>query len=226
MVVVQADLQKDSFLAAFDVGTGRELWRTPRNEAPTFSTPAGIGAQIVVNGWKEIAGYDAKTGKRLWQMEGAGDIPVPTPVSAGGLIVLTSAHGGGRPIYALRPDGTQVWSQDRAGNYMQTPLLEGGLGYFCFDNGVLTVFQLRTGERVYQQRLGGGSSGFSSSPVAAAGHLYITNEEGRTYVVALGLRYNLLAENELGETVMATPAIVDGVVYIRGRKHLFAIGAN
>ena len=226
MVIVQADVQKDSFLAAFDVGTGRELWRTPRKEAPTFSTPTAIGTQIVVNGWKEIAGYDSRTGKRLWQMEGAGDIPVPTPVSADGLIVLTSAHGGGRPIYALRPDGTRAWSQERAGNYMQTPVLDGGLGYFCFDNGVLTVFQLRTGEQVYQQRLGGGGSGFSSSPVAAAGRLYITNEEGRTYVLALGARHNLLAENELGEAVMATPAIVDGVLYIRGRKHLFAIGAR
>lgn len=225
-VIFQADVQKNSFLAAFDVRTGKELWRTPRNDAPTFSTPTAVGSQIVVNGWKEIAAYEAKTGKRLWQMEGAGDIPVPTPVSAGGLIVLTSAHGGGRPIYALRPDGSMAWTQDRAGNYMQTPLLFGGLGYFCFDNGVLSVFQLNTGERVYQQRLGGGNSGFSSSPVAAAGRLYITNEEGHTYVLALGPEYKLLAENELGETVMATPAVVDGVLYIRGRNHLFAIGAR
>jgi outer membrane protein assembly factor BamB len=91
---------------------------------------------------------------------------------------------------------------------------------------VLSVFQLNTGERVYQQRLGGGNSGFSSSPVAAAGRLYITNEEGHTYVLALGPEYKLLAENELGETVMATPAVVDGVLYIRGRNHLFAIGAR
>jgi outer membrane protein assembly factor BamB len=109
---------------------------------------------------------------------------------------------------------------------MQTPLLHGGLGYFCFDNGVLSVFRLKSGERVYQQRLGGGTSGFSSSPVAAAGRLYITSEEGSTYVLALGPNYKLLAENELGETVMATPAIADGVLYIRGRKHLFAIGAR
>jgi len=90
----------------------------------------------------------------------------------------------------------------------------------------LSVYQMATGERLYQQRLGGGSSGFTSSPVAAGGHFYITNEDGHSYVLALGPEYKLLAENELGETVMATPAISDGVLYIRGAKHLFAVGAK
>jgi outer membrane protein assembly factor BamB len=107
---------------------------------------------------------------------------------------------------------------------MQTPLLTGGLGYFCHDTGVLSVYRLATGERVYQERLGAGKSGFTSSPVAAAGRLYVTNEEGHSFVLALGPEYKLLAENELGETVMATPAVSDGVLFIRGRKHLFAIG--
>ena len=119
-----------------------------------------------------------------------------------------------------------AWTQPRAGNYMQTPLLHGGLGYFCYDNGVLSVYQLSTGERLYQQRLGAGSSGFSSSPVMAGDHLYVTNEEGHTYVLAPGREYKLLAQNEVGETVMATPAIADGVLYIRARKHLFAVGAK
>jgi len=116
-----------------------------------------------------------------------------------------------------------AWKQDRAGNYLQTPLLEGGLGYFCMDTGVLSVFQLATGEKLYQQRLGDGKTGFTSSPVAAGDRLYITNEEGHTFVLALGREYKSLAENDLGETVMATPAIADGVLYIRGGKHLFAI---
>ena len=77
---------------------------------------------------------------------------------------------------------------------------------------------------MYQQRLGGGTSGFTSSPVAAGDHLYITNEEGHTFVLAPGREYKLLGENELGETVMSTPAIANGVIYIRGRKQLFAIG--
>jgi len=242
-VVVQADVQKNSFVAALDLATGKELWRTSRADVPTFGTPAvlpytGAGAskwQVVVNGWKEIAGYDLANGKELWKMKGGGDIPVPTPVFLDDMIVITNAHGSERPIFAIRTDAAGelakdskaiAWNQQRAGNYMQTPLLLGGLGYFCFDNGVLTVFQLSSGEKVYQERLGGGTSGFSSSPVAAGDHLYVTNEEGHTYVLAPGREYKLLAQNEIGETVMATPAISDGVLYIRARKHLFAVGAK
>jgi outer membrane protein assembly factor BamB len=238
-VIVQADVQQNSFLAAFDGASGKELWRTSRADVPTFGTPAvaphgRAGKQVVVNGWKHIAGYDLNTGNELWRLKGGGDIPVPTPVTAGDLILITNAHGGMRPIYAVRADasgditGTDsiVWKQDRSGNYMQTPLVDNGLGYFCFDNGVLTVFDVKSGERIYQQRLGSGNSGFTSSPVAADGKLYVTNEEGKTMVLALGREYRLLAENELGETVMATPAISSGVLYVRGRNHLFAIGSR
>jgi outer membrane protein assembly factor BamB len=229
VVVVQADVQKDSFLAAFHADTGKELWRTPRADVPTFGSPAvlphaGGGAQVVVNGWKHIGGYDFKTGRELWKMEGTGDIPVPTPVFGSDRIVVTSAHGGGRPVYALRTDGSVAWSRDRLGNYMQTPLLLDGIGYFCYDNGVLTALQLSTGEQLYQQRLGGGTTGFTSSAVAADGRLYITSEDGRTHVVAAGGAFKLLGTNELGEPVMASAAIVDGVLLLRGQRHLFAIG--
>jgi outer membrane protein assembly factor BamB len=230
MVLVQADVQKGSFLAALDLESGKELWRTPRNDVPTFSSPAVVPhregrMQVVLNGWKHIGGYDLKTGRELWKMAGTGDIPVPTPVSANGLVVITSAHGGGRPVYAVRPQtGEVAWKLDRAGNYMQTPLLHEGLGYFCYDNGVLSVYQLATGERVYQQRLGAGSAGFTSSPVAAAGRLYITDETGHSFVLKLGSEFQSLGENELGEAVMASPAISRGVLYLRGRYHLFAIG--
>jgi outer membrane protein assembly factor BamB len=239
VVIIQADVQKNSFVGAFDIATGKELWRTPRTDVPTFGTPAVApytaggtkNWQVVVNGWKQIAGYDLKTGKELWTMKGGGDIPVPTPVYQDGLILITNAHGQGRPIYAIRTDAAGevtkekgiAWMQERAGNYMQTPLLADGLGYFCMDTGVLSVFQLATGEKLYQQRLGAGTAGFTSSPVAADGRLYITNEEGHSFVLALGKEYKPLAENDLGETVMATPAISDGVLYIRGGKHLFAI---
>jgi outer membrane protein assembly factor BamB len=242
-VIIQADVQKNSFLAALDVRTGRELWRTARSDVPTFGTPAVVpytaggvkGWQVVVNGWKHIGGYDLKTGKELWTLAGGGDIPVPTPVFADGLVVITSAHGQSRPIYAIRTDAAGeltdkhsaiAWTQERAGNYMQTPLLAGGLGYFCFDTGVLTVYQLATGEKLYQQRLGGGSSGFSSSPVTAGNQVYIIDEDGHGFVLAPGREYKLLAENDIGETVMATPAISGGVLYVRGGKHLFAIGGR
>ena len=237
-LLVQADVQKNSFLAAFDVSTGKEIWRTPRADVPTWGTPAVAphGAdrlQVVVNGFRQIGGYDFNSGAELWRLRGGGDIPVPTPVSSDGLVVITNAHGGSRPIYAVKSDARGditgnrqfiAWSEERAGNYMQTPLLYGGLGYFCFDNGVLSVYELASGRRLYQQRLGSGNAGFSSSPVAADGLLYITNEEGHTYVLALGREYKLLAENDLGETVMATPAISAGMLLVRGRSQLYAIG--
>jgi len=239
-VIIQADVQKDSFVAAFDVKTGKELWKTARQEAPTFSTPAvapygepgSKKKQVVLNGWKHIGGYDLETGKELWRLVGGGDIPVPTPVMGSGLIFITNAHGSERPIYAIRPTAQgditgskehMAWVQERAGNYMQTPLVADGLAYFCFDNGVLTVYDAANGERYYQKRLGGGTTGFSGSPVAAAGKLYITSEDGVTHVIAMGREYKEIGKNELGETAMATPAIADGVLYIRGRQHLFAI---
>jgi outer membrane protein assembly factor BamB len=240
VVIIQADVQKNSFVGAFDADSGKELWRTPRNDVPTFGTPAVVpyangGLQVVVNGWHHIAGYEFKTGKELWMLKGGGDIPVPTPVFADGLVVITNAHGQARPIYAIRTDASGditgnkdaiAWTIDKAGNYMQTPLLDKGLGYFCADNGILTVYQLKTGEKLYQQRLGGGTSGFTSSAVSATDRVYFTNEDGHTYVLAKGGEYKVLGENDLGETVMASPAISGDVLYLRGRKHLFAIGSK
>jgi outer membrane protein assembly factor BamB len=114
MLIVQADVQKDSFVAALDIDTGREIWRTARHDVPLFGSPAvapytaggAEGRQVVVNGWKHIAGYDLKTGKELWSLKGGGDIPVPTPVFGDGLVVITNAHGKGRPIYAIRADAS------------------------------------------------------------------------------------------------------------------------
>jgi outer membrane protein assembly factor BamB len=175
-LIILADVLKNGFLAAFDVRTGNPLWRVPRGDVPGFGSPTvapysgrdGAGRQIVVNGWKHIGGYDLETGKELWRMKGGGDIPTPTPVFSDGLVVITNAHGQGRPIYAVRTNAAGditdrreavAWVQERAGNYMPTPLLHDGLAYFCNDIGVLTVYALAGGERVYQQRLGEGRVG-------------------------------------------------------------------
>jgi len=106
-VIVLCDVQTNSFITALDVKSGKELWRTPRKDVPTWGTPAIVSSggrkQIAINGWHETAGYDLETGKRLWNMDGGGDIPVPTPVVAHDLIYLTSAHGKSRPLRAIRP---------------------------------------------------------------------------------------------------------------------------
>lgn len=241
LVVIQADILNGSFLAAFDIATGNEVWRTARDDVPTWSTPTvhevDGRAHIVVNGYRHIGGYDLATGRELWRMAGGGDIPTPTPVVDDGLIFITNAHGGEAPIFAINAgasgditpaDGAVshdhlVWSQRRGGAYMQTPLVYDGLLYNCRDNGVLSVYEPRTGRRLYQERIGGGGSGYSASPVAADGMVYFSSEDGSIYVVKAGPEFEVLAENPMGETLMATPALSEGVMYIRTRGHLVAV---
>ncbi|HET9481991.1 MAG TPA: PQQ-binding-like beta-propeller repeat protein, partial [Candidatus Polarisedimenticolia bacterium] len=231
------------FVAAFRLSDGVEIWRTKREDVPTWSTPAvlprGDSTQVVVNGLKRIGGYDTATGSALWWMRGGGDIPVPTPVAAHGLIFITNAHGGPSPIYAIRADASGeiaedkahpsraqiAWSVDRGGAYMQTPLVYSDHLYVCRDNGILTVFEARTGKELHQTRLGTGSTGFTASAVAGDGKLYYTAESGEVYVLAAGAAPSVLSTNDLGETAMATPAIADGVIYFRTRSHLVAVGA-
>lgn len=241
-VIVQCDVQGNSFVAALDIADGREIWRTPRDEVPTWGTPTvhrdAERTQIIVNGYRHIGGYDFATGRELWRLTGGGDIPVPTPVVAHGLAFITNAHGPMAPIYAVRlaaqgditpespehPGEHVAWWTPRMGNYMQTPLVYGGLLYACMDNGVLTCFDARTGEQKYRQRLGGGRSGFTASGVAADGKLYFTSEDGEVYVLKAGPEFEQLAVNSMAEVCMATPAIAEGVLYFRTRGHLVAVG--
>ena len=240
-VIVQCDIQKGSFLAAFALKDGAELWRAPREEVPTWGTPtvhaSADRTQVICNGWKEIAGYDLATGKRLWHLRGGGDIPVPTPVVAHDLIYITNAHGPQAPLYAIRttatgditlPEGADsnehvAWSYRRGGNYMQTPIVVGDHLFLCRDNGQVTCFDAKSGKGLGEQRLGDGRTGFSASPVAAGDKLYFTSEEGQVYVVAADPKLGILATNSLGELSMATPAVSDGTLFFRTRSHIVAV---
>lgn len=242
MVIVQCDVQRNSFLAAFDVQDGREIWRTPRDDVPTWSTPTvhndGNRTQVIVNGYKHIGGYDAKTGKELWKMKGGGDIPVPTPVIGHGLVFIANAHGFMAPIYAIRLSATGdislprdqtsnegvAWSERRNGAYMQTPLVYADYVYSCRDNGVLNCYEAKTGKQIYEERIGTGRTGFTASPVAANGKIYFTSEEGDVYVIKAGPEFKVLATNPLGEICMSTPAISEGALFFRTRGHVVTVG--
>jgi outer membrane protein assembly factor BamB len=241
-VVVLCDVQTNSFLAVFALADGRELWRTPRKDVPTWSTPAvtkfGEQTQILVNGWHHTGAYNFLTGKEIWKLDGGGDIPVPTPISAHGLAFFTSAHGKFRPMRGIRlqargnitppdPGATNAgiaWAHARQGNYMQTPIVVGNLLYGCTDNGVLTCFDAKTGATRYGERLVRGGEGFTASPVSDGQHLYFSSEVGNIYVVPVGEKFSIAATNTLGETCMATPALSDGTLLFRTREHLLAIG--
>jgi outer membrane protein assembly factor BamB len=231
-VVLLADQQTGSFLAAYDLDTGREMWRTPRTgEIPTWGTPviarAASGDEIVTNGTK-VRGYDAKSGKLLWDLGPNSEITVGTPVVDAGLVFVTGGYPPVRPIYAIKvgsrgnltlPAGATTsaaipWSNDRDGTYIPSPIVYRGLLYVLNNNGILTAFNRNTGERVLRTRIGSGGA-FSASPVAADGRLYIASEDGDVFVVAAGAPEQLIARNPVGEVVMATPAISNGLVVIR-----------
>ncbi len=242
-LVVQADVIDDSFLAVFDVRDGREIWRVDRKDLPTWSTPtvvetAGGKAQVVVNGFKHMGGYDFATGEVLWRLGGGGDIPIPTPIVAGDLVILTNSHGGKSPVYAIRPAAARgdislersttanehiAWSVPRGGAYMPTPIVVGDDLYVLRGNGVLTVFGVKTGAERAKGRVAK-SEAFTASPVAAGGRIYYTSESGTIHVVKAGHKLEELAANDLDEIVLASPALADGVIYFRGRRHLFAVG--
>ncbi len=240
-VIVQCDVLKNSFLAAFNIKDGKELWRTSRDDVPTWSTPSifrtGQNSQIVVNGFNHIGGYDARTGKEIWRMRGGGDIPVPTPLIAGDMAYITGAHGSIAPVYAIRLGATGEISlrdnqtsndyvawMNKEGSYMATPLVYRGYLYNCRWNGVLCCYETATGKRLYQERLGAGA--FTASPVAGDGKIYIINEDGDVFVVKAGPSYELLAKNSFSEACLATPAISQGALLVRTQSNLIAISEN
>lgn len=242
VVVIQADIQKGSFLAAFDAKDGKELWRVARNDVPTWSTPtyhevSGKG-QLLVNGMRQAGAYEFKTGKEVWWLSSAGDIPVPTPVVSDGLVYLTSAHGQGSPVYAIRDTASGnvslaggassnesvVWSYPRDGGYMCTPLVYRGLVYVIRFNGILNVYDAKTGEKKFQERLGSGSSAFTASPVAADGRIYVANEDGQVFVIKAASSYELVSLNDMGSPVLATPAISEGRLFFRTQQQVISVG--
>jgi outer membrane protein assembly factor BamB len=241
LVILQCDRQKDSFLAAYTVDSGKPAWRTPRDEPPSWGTPTlyegKSGPELITNGTNYARGYDPKTGKELWRVGRHSEITVPTPIIGQGLIFVTNGYRPVQPIYAIWPgargdlslksgqDSSEqiAWSKSRGGPYMPTPIVYGDYLYVCSNNGQVVCYHARTGKLIYRQRLGG-SGTYTASPVAADGRVYFTSEEGQVRVVKAGPIFKLLAVNEVGDTCLATPAISDGMIFVRGQHHLFGIG--
>jgi outer membrane protein assembly factor BamB len=242
LVILQVDTQADSFLLALDAATGRTVWKTDRDELPSWGTPTVIstpaGDELVTNASNFIRGYDPKTGKELWRLGGSSKITAPTPFGSDGLIVVASGRAPERPIFVVRPGArgditlpkdqassdAVAWSKTGRGSYMPTPLAYQGILYVLANNGVFDAYDLKTGEEIYRQRIEPVGSGFSASPVAADGRIYLSSEDGDIIVVAAGREFRKLAVNPMGDLLMATPALSNGVMYVRSAGSLFAIG--
>jgi hypothetical protein len=242
LVIVQCDIQAHSFIAAFDLETGKEAWRTAREEIPSWATPTIFEnqgrAELVTQGTKFTRGYDPKTGKELWRLAGHSEITIPTPIIGPGVVIVTNGYRGVQPIYAIKPGATGditlktdqttsefiAWSTNRGGPYIPTPIIYGDHLYVLLNNGALSAYNVKSGARVYQERLGGTGGSFSASPVAADGKIYCASEDGDVFVVKAGPTYELIAKNSIGQVVMATPAISDGLIIVRGLKDIFALG--
>ena len=243
-VILQVDTQADSFLLALHAATGETVWKTERDELPSWGTPTVVdtsaGPVLVTNASKFIRGYDPRTGTELWRLGGSSKITAPTPIASEDLLVIASGRGPERPIFVVKADargdltlpkgitntGAVRWSRTGRGPYMPTPLVLDGLLYVLGNNGVFDAYRLETGEEVYRQRLPVVGSGYSASPVAADGKIYLSSEDGDVLVIAAGAEFKHLATNPIGEPLMATPALSNGVMYVRSPGTLFAIGGK
>ena len=234
-LVLLFDHERDSFLVALDKNTGRELWRTPRPPGTSWAgpliTPVSGRKQVIVSATKFAAGYDLENGKLIWQATGLGRNTIPSPVVADGIAVLMSGYQ--QPnLLAIRLGregdltGTDaiLWQNQRGNSYTPSPVLHDGKLYVLTDNGTLSCFDVKTGKTYYLQERLPKTYSFKSSPVGANGKLYLATESGDIVVVRMGEKFEVLATNTLADQMfIATPAIIDGEIYLRGQNTLFCV---
>jgi outer membrane protein assembly factor BamB len=245
-VLVQVDRHAGSYLAAYSLEDGSELWRVERDEMPVWATPTiheGTGpdgrTELIVVGGRNIRSYDPQDGSELWRFANQAEVKTPTPFVVGDRVILAGGYRG-LPIYALEmgrdgdlsvpeerapeePGDALLWRSEPGGPYTTTPLVYGDHVFGITDTGVLSVYSLETGERLHRMRT---EETYSASPVASDGKIYLTGENGLVTVVEAGTELSVLATNDMGESCMGTPAIADGTLFFRCRSHLFAVGSS
>jgi len=240
--IIQIDTQGEDYVAAYALSDGKLIWKTPRDELPSWGTPTVYdgdeGLELVTNGANFIRGYNPKTGARLWKLGMSSPITAPTPIFVDDMIVVASGRRPNKPIFAIRPGARGditpgegkaqsdhlAWHKTGVGSYMPTPIIVAGKLYVLHNNGVFYCYDLYSGEEHFKVRVDHGGSGFSASPIAAGEIIYLAGEDGELFAVRASTSYEEIGRTDLGESLMATPALGPETIYVRGRRHLFALG--
>ena len=246
MLLIVNDNEKQQFIAAFDTKTGKPVWQTNRNLAAADDGPPRRSAWVTPFVWKNplrtevvtvgpgfAVSYDA-AGKELWRLSDMSSIPIPSPFAYDGLLYVNG--GRGKPLFAIKPGATGdlttgedgkrsefvVWSAPKGGTYLPTEVAYDGALYSLSEIGVLSRFDAKTGKLAYRSRLEAGGA-FTSSPWAYNNKVFCLSEEGKTFVVAAGEKFELLHINLLDEMAQATPAIVGDRLLLRTESRLYSI---
>jgi len=234
LVVIQRDEDNGdrSALVAYDKQSGKEVWRTKRDVQISWATPVLVDVQgrteLVTNASEFVIAYDPANGKELWRTKGVESNAIHTPLVGHGLVIVTAGYPAKR-VLALRPgevapEQRVAWEYTKGTGYVLSNILYGPYLYLLTDNGIVTCVDPRTGEVTYEGGRVPVPARFMGSPVAYGGLIAMTSEDGDTFMLRAGRKHEIVRTNSVGEPVFASPAIANRRIYIRGAKHLFAIG--
>ena len=230
LIIVQCDQEMGdgSFIVALDRKTGEDVWRATRSHRRSWATPLVVNAagrdELIASGAESVIAYDPATGKELWRSKGTVSHPIPSAVTTKGIVLLT-AGSSSKNALAVRPgSGELLWTYNKGAAYVPSPIALGDYFYMVNDAGLMTCIDAVTGERKYEGGRPPVPATFTASPIAFDDKILLTSEDGDTFVVQAGPVHSVLRTNSVGEPVYASPAVANGTIYIRGDKHLFAIG--
>jgi outer membrane protein assembly factor BamB len=231
-LILLCDHEPASYLLAVDKRTGKERWKADRGKGrQSYSTPfvveAAGGAELIVNSSERVDAYDPKTGTFLWHVGGSNQFPIPVPAFHNGILYMSRGYRSG-PYMAIRPGGrgdvsaTHVlWQVPTGAPYISSLVYDAGILYMASDVGALSAIDAETGKRIWQERVDGL---FTASPIAGDGKIYFVSETGEVIVLRSGREPAVIARNDIGERLMASPAISNGQLFLRSDGRLFAIG--
>lgn len=238
LLILQCDQEMGdgSFIVALNRKTGAEAWRANRRNRRSWATPlivnTGTRDELIASGAEAVISYDPASGTELWRANGTQSHPIPSPVSTRGLVFLT-AGSQAKVVMAMKPGGSGnladskdvlIWRYNKGAAYVPSPIAIGDYLYLLSDAGLMTCIDAVTGERKYEGGRVPVPATFFASPVAFDDKILLTSEDGDSFIVKAGPVHEVLRTNSVGEAVYTSPAIGNGTIYIRGEKHLFAIG--